>query len=210
MSKIYIDKIVTFKQFDVREDGDIFQTILDERQGKRDSQRFFLDYLPEEIANGYDFNDLESLQNFREACFRISSPLQGMGGCNLTEEYLQKGIRYAGIKISDPTGKVYGTFNVNEDKMIYSPIFPHFYEERDHIKFANDKYFTTMTFNEIMERQIELAKEFYIHTGNYMKFEDVMKYGNYIFEKVDKDRMFDFLNQPEIGEQVFKRSLGLK
>ena len=100
MNKIYRDEIIRFKQFDLREDKDIFQTILDERKGKRDSQRFFLDYLPQDVANGYDFNDVESLQNFREDCFRINSPLQGMGGCNLNEEEMKQGIRYAGIKMS--------------------------------------------------------------------------------------------------------------
>lgn len=210
MNKIYRDEIIRFNQFDLREDGDIFQTILEERKGKRDSQRFFLDYLSQEIANSYDFNDSQSLQNFREECFRISSPLHGMGGCNLVEEELQKGIRYAGIKISDPNGNVFGSFNISESKIIYSPIWPHFYEERDHIKFANDNYFTTMTFEEIMERQIDLATEFYIHTGNYMALKDIIKHGDYIFEKISKDQMLEFLHQPETGEKVLKKYLGIK
>lgn len=210
MNKIYRDEIIRFNQFDVREDGDIFQTILDKRKGGRDSQRFFLNYLPQEIANDYDFNDSQSLQNFREKCFRISSPILGMGGCNLVEEELQRGIRYAGIKISDPNGNVFGSFNIGEGKIIYSPIWPHFYEERDHIKFANDNYFTTMTFEEIMERQIDLATDFYIHTGNYMALKDIIKHGDYIFEKISKDQMLDFLHQPETGEKVLKKYLGIK
>lgn len=42
MLKVYRDEIIKFNQFDLREDGDVFQTILDERKDKRDSQRFFL------------------------------------------------------------------------------------------------------------------------------------------------------------------------
>lgn len=41
MNKIYIDEIFQFNQFDLREDGDIFKTILEQRKGKIDAQRFF-------------------------------------------------------------------------------------------------------------------------------------------------------------------------
>lgn len=210
MNKIYRDEIIQFNQFDLRKDGDIFQTILDERKDEIDSQRFFLEYLPQDIADKYDFNNLGSLWKFRDDCLRLIPPLQPMGGCNLVKEELQRGIRYAGKKISDPSGKVFGSFNINEGKIIYSPIFPHFYDERDNIKFANDTYFTTMTFEEIMQRQIDLATEFYIHTGNYMVLKDVAKYGDYIFEEISKDQMLEFLYQPETGEKVLRKHLGLK
>lgn len=210
MKKIYIDKTIQFNEFDLREDGDIFQTILNKRKDKSDSQSFFLKYLPEDVANKYNFNNLESLCKFRNDCLRVNSPLQGMGGCNLVKKDIQKDIRYAGKKISDPSGKVLGSFNIDEGKIVYSPIFPHFYNQRDNIKFATDTYFTTMTFEEIMERQIDLVTEFYIHTGNYMTLKEFAKYGKYIFEKVNKDQMLEFLYQPEIGEKILKKHLGLK
>ena len=210
MLKIYRDEIFRFNQFNLRKDGDIFQTILDERKDKKDSQRFFLEFLPQDVANRYDFNNIDSLYKFRDDCLRLTSPLQPMGGCNLVKEELQRGIRYAGKKISDPSGKLLGSFNIIEGKIIYSPIFPHFYDERDNIKFAKDTYFTTMTFEEIMQRQIDLATEFYIHTGNYIAIKDITKYGNYIFEKIDKDQMLEFLYQSESGEKVLRKHLGLK
>lgn len=210
MNKFYKDDIFGFNEYDLNVDGDIFKTILDERKQKLDSKRFFLEYLPKDIANGYDFNNLESLKKFRNDCLRWNSPLQRMGGCNLDEEELKRGIRYSGIKMSDPSGKVYGSFNIREGKIIYSPIFPRFYEERDNIKFANDKYFTTMTFEEVMERQIDLTTEFYIHTGNYMTLKEIAKYGDYVFEKISKDQMLEFVYAPETGEKVFRKYLGLK
>lgn len=210
MNKIYRDEIFQFNQFDLREDGNIFQTILDERKGKIDSQRFFLEYLPQEFADRYDFNNLESLRKFRNDCLRMTSPLQDMGGCNLMESELQRGIRYSGIKISDPNGKIFGSFNVFDGKIIYSPIFPRFYEERDNIKFAKDTYFTTMTFEEIMKSQIDLATEFYLHTGNYMTLKDIIKYGDYILDKISKDQMLDFVYDSKTGENVLRKHLGLK
>ena len=210
MNQIYIDEIFKINKFNLREDGDIFKTILDERKDEIDCKRFFLQYLPQDIANRYDFNNLESLKKFRYDCLRGNGLLQGMGGCNLVEEELQRGIRYSGIKMSDPSGNVFGSFNISEGKIIYSPIFPHFYEERDNIKFANDTYFTTMTFEEIMKRQIDLAKEFYIHTGNYMTFKDIIKYGDYIFDQISKDQMLEFVLNPEKGQKIFMKHLGIK
>lgn len=210
MNKIYRDDFFQLKQFNLGEDGDIFKTILDEKKDEPDSQRFFLEYLPQEIANSYDFNNLDSLKKFRQACLGWDSPLQKMGGCNLTEEGQQKGIRYSGIKMSDPSGKIFGTFNIDKDKIIYSPIFPHFYESRDIIKFADETYFTTMAFEEIMERQIDLAKKFYVHIGDYMTLKERAKNGDYIFEEINKDKMLSFVYQPEIGEKVYKKYLGIK
>lgn len=210
MNKIYRDEILQFNKFNLRKDGDIFQTILDERKDKAGPKRFFLEYLPQDIANGYDFNDLKSLKKFRNDCLKWNSPLQEMGGCNL-QPNIQKGdIRYSGIKISDPNGKIFGTFNINNGKIIYSPIFPRFYEERDNIKFAKDIYFTTMTFEEIMYRQINLAREFYVHTDNYMSVKEILKNGEYIFEKISKDKMIEFITSPENGEKIFMKHLGIK
>lgn len=210
MNKIYRDEIFKFNQFNLRKDGDIFQTILDERKDKIDSQRFFLEYLPQEIANEYNFNDLESLKKFRNDCLKANSPLQEMGGCNLKLNIEKEDIRYSGRKISDPSGKIFGSFNIVGGKIIYSPIFPRFYEERDNIKFAKDIYFTTMTFEEIMYRQIDLAREFYVHTGNYMTIKEIIKNGNYIFEKINKDKMLEFITSPKNGEKIFMKHLGIK
>lgn len=41
MNKIYRDEIIQFNQFDLREDGDIFQTILDERKDEEIHKDFF-------------------------------------------------------------------------------------------------------------------------------------------------------------------------
>lgn len=217
MNKIYKDDFLQFNQFDLREDGDIFQTILDERKNKIDPKRFFLKYLPQDVADKYDFDDLESLKKFRNDCLS-SKIIKDMGGCNLHEDWIKKskkcsdGIRYAGKKISDPSGEVLGTFNIEEGKIIYSPIFPYFYQERDNTKFANETYLTTMTFEEIMQKQIDLAVEFYIHTDikDFISAEELVKYGKYVYEKVSKDQMLEFVYQPEIGQKVYKKYMGFK
>ena len=210
MIKIYKDDIFRFNQINLRKDGNVFQTILDERERKTDPKRFFLKYIPQEIVDVYDFNDKESLEQFRNMCLGFNSPLKEMGGCNLREDSLEKGIRDSGIRLSDPNGDILGAFNIAGDKIIYSPIFPRFFDERDNIKFANATYFTTMTFEEIMENQIKLAKEFYVHTGDYRKISEISKHGRYIFEKVTEEEMIDFTKNKENGKKILRKHLDIK
>ena len=38
----------------------------------------------------------------------------------------------------------------------------------------------------------------------------VCKNGDYIFEKISKDKMLEFITSPEIGEEIFMKHLGIK
>ena len=93
--------------------------------------------------------------------------------------------------------------------MIYSPIFPLFYEERDISKFANDVYFITLTFEQIIRTLIAGASKFYVHVGNYSQLKDKIKYGDYIFKEVLKEEMLTYVSNPEKGKKVYSRHLSL-
>lgn len=210
MPNIYIDRVIGLEQIYTDSTEDIFFRILEYKKHEVDNDRFFLSYIsPEELAK-YDFNNNESLNQFRRACVSIESPLKPMGGCNLSEEELSKGIRYAGKKLSDPYGLIPGVFDINNGIITYSPIFPLFYDERDNIKFARDTYFTSMTFQEIIVNLINNAMEYYVHIGNYVAARDILKYGRYIYERINKEQMLEFATNPEKGQRVLRRHLGLK
>ena len=127
----------------------------------------------------------------------------------MSESAISKGVMYYGIKISDPFGKIPGVFIINNDTMIYSPIFPLFYEERDISKFANDVYFTTLTFEQIIRTLIAVVSKFYVHVGNYSQLKDKIKYGDYIFKEVLKEEMISCVTNPEKGKKVYSRHLSL-
>ena len=38
----------------------------------------------------------------------------------------------------------------------------------------------------------------------------VCKNGDYIFEKISKDKMLEFITSPEIGEKIFMKHLSIK
>lgn len=209
MEQIYRDRIVKLDQIEVCSDEDIFSKILETKKSEIDNDRFFLSYISSEELAKYDFNNKESLMEFRRACISIDDPLKPMGGCNLRKEELEKGIRYAGMKLSDPYGIIPGVFDINKGIITYSPIFPLFYDERDNIKFARDTYFTSMTFQEIIVNQINNAMEYFVHIGDYSTAKDILKYGNYIFEKVSKEEMLEYATNPEKGHKVLSRYLNL-
>jgi len=210
MPQIYRDRIIRLEQIDISSTEDMFSRILEEKKQEIDNVRFFISYIPSEELAKYDFNNNHSLNQFRQACISIDDPLKPMGGCNLREEELRKGIRYAGMKLSDPYGLIPGVFDINNRIITYSPIFPLFYDERDNIKFAKDTYFTSMTFQEIIINQINNAMEYYLHVGNYSTARDILKYGSYIFERINKEQMLEFATNPEKGQKVLSRHLGLK
>lgn len=207
MANVYRDNIIEFNQYDIPTDKDIIESILEKRKNGFDKERFFLEYLPPLELAKYDFNDSYSLEEFRKISLSFMTPLKGMGGCNLSEDLLQKDIRYAGIKLSDPYGKIPGAFDIRNHIVTYSPIFPFFYEERDLIKFANDTYFTSIPFEEIIMNQINHATEFYVHTGDYHTIKEIAKYGSYIFEQISKKQMIEYATNPELGEQIKRKYL---
>ncbi len=207
MAKIYFNDIINFKEIDVDENSSLFDTILKSRKGELDAKRFFVDYIsPEELAL-YDFNNVDSLKAFRRKCLTMDDPLVRMGGCNMHPDYLSKGFRYSGMKMSDANGDIIGSFDRHDGVLTYSPLLPRFFEERDLIKFAREVYFTSLTFEEIMMREVEQADEFKLHVDNYKSSRDVAAHGIYVMESINKEEMIDFIKNPSAGEEVRKKAL---
>ena len=210
MNKVYYDDIFSFNEYELEQGEEVFGRILKERERMMDTKRFFLNFISKEELMKYDFNDKKSLNEFRELCLTFKSPIRKMGGCNLRfdicDEY-KNDIRYAGIKLSDPMGLIPGQFDMRNNVLTYSPIFPFFYIERDLIKFANDSYFTAMTFEEIIMNMINSASKYYVHTDDYYRPKDLVKYGNYVLEEISKDEMIEFATNGQLGEKILKRYL---
>ena len=209
MAKIYTKTTGNIKEYDIDLNDDIFKQILEIRKNfLYDRERFFLNYISDEDLSKYDFNDEESIEHFLNDTKSLHSPIKGMAGCNQREDMLSKGIRYAGNIISDPNKNVLGQFDIINNTMIYSPIFPYFYEERDLIKFARDEYFTTIPFDVLALNQIKYVKKCLIYTGKTLSLKELAnsKYGSYAMEKVSKEQMKEFIKDPEQG-RLLKREI---
>lgn len=207
MANVFFDNIVEFHQYDFDLCDDIFEQILETRKEGFDSKRFFIRYIAPEELEKYDFSNRDSLNQFRDICCSFDNPLQKMGGCNVRADFLEKGFRKSGIILSDPQKRVVGQFDVRNHIVTYSPIFPFFYEERDLIKFANDIYFTTIPFEELVMNQIEHAEDFFIHTGYYQSSKNPVRNGEYILEKISKEEMIGYLTDEKKGQKILEKRL---
>ena len=205
MANVFIDNIYEFNQYDINDEENIIKSILNTREANLE-KRFFLKYIPSSELSKFNFNDPSSRRQFKKMCYLPRLPIKTIGGCNL-EGNMGNGIREYGIILSDPTEKIKGQFNITDNIMTYSPIFPYFDEQRDLIKFANDTYFTTIPFEVILMNQINYATDYYVHVGNYRKAHEVANYGVYILEKISKEQMIEYATNPELGNKVLKKSL---
>lgn len=200
----FIDYIFDFEHYSLRDNEEIFQSILRTRESKIDSKRFFLRYIAQEDLSKYDFSNVDSLKEFRNQCL-CTHLLKNMGGCNLVPDCLDRGLCYSGIKMSDPHGCILGQFDVHNTVMTYSPFYPLFYEERDLDKFANDKYFTALTFEEILLSLIEHITDFYVHVGYRKNSQEILRFGYEVFEKTDRNTMLGFILDSEEGAKIYKK-----
>ena len=202
MKSVYRDIFNSINKIDIYNGEDIFKRILREREYYIDEKRFFLRYVPVDTLLKYDFNNFNDVDKFRNVYFSSYSPFVLIGGCNNREDALSKDIRMSGIKMSDPSGKVVGQFDVRNGKLTYSPFFPFFYNEKELVDFAKDEYFTSLTFEDIMMNQIDNSSSFYIHTGYYSNPRIISKRGPYILEKITKDDMINFVKNGEEGRKI--------
>ena len=128
-----------------------------------------------------------------------------MAGCNRRKECLEKDERTSGIKISDPSKRILGQFDVRDHIITYSPHLPFFFTERDLAKFAQEEYLTDFTFEELVKNQIEHAERFYVHTGYHTTSKDIRRKGYYQIEKISKSEMLDFVNNPKEGRKLLHK-----
>lgn len=205
MPRYYKDDIISFSEYDVEKRQSVYENIASERKCEADKDRFFLDYVAKEVLDNYDFHELKSIQKFRDMCLTTEGIMVPMGGANFTDKAIDKGFRYSGFRMSDPEKRIIGVFDRFEDALFYSPLLPFFFEERDFCKFANDRYFTSMTFEEIVKRELEAVHEYYVHTDYYTSAQDIAKKGREVYEEVTHDEMLGFLTKPGDGEAI-KRS----
>lgn len=202
MSKIFYDNFFGINEIPLSSDGDIFESILVSRKDNSDKKRFYIKFLPIDEYQKFNFNSEESIDNFRDIRFTVDTPLLGMAGCNLWERYMDD-FRRSGKKISDPYGRIYGSFDIRDGVITYCPLFNQFYKEYDVGKFASSEYFTTMTFEDIMKYQILKTHEFYVHTG----YNIVCGNREFILEKINGNEMMDFVSDPKLGEMILRKKI---
>ena len=208
MANVFYDSFVRpIDQYDFDPEENIFEEILKMRvaQGKFDHLRFFLEYIPAEKLAEYDFNDPESLAAFRDIYGSYLLPRQTIGALSkepvmIAADLEDEVLCNSGTKLSDPEERIIGEFDVRDGIMTYSSIWGQFYDARDIIKFANDSYFTTIPFNQLIAAQIKFAEKFYVHTGDGRKIKDP----RFFYDEVSREQMIECATNPDVGNKILR------
>lgn len=106
-----------------------------------------------------------------------------------------------GLKLSDNTENVLGSFVVENKRIIYTPDSPAFFDERDSYVYAGRIYYTTMSMPEVLAELLKRKRELLVYMGS--KIENT-KYVD-IFDEITKDEMMEYAINPEKGKLLLQR-----
>ncbi len=79
MIKVYKDSFINFEEYELDYNKGVFEQILKLRKGEIDADRFYLKFISSLALKQYDFNDLESLKEFRNGYITGSCSMVTMG-----------------------------------------------------------------------------------------------------------------------------------
>ena len=110
-------------------------------------------------------------------------------------------ILLGGLKLADENSRIFGSFTVDDEKIVYSPIMP-FYEEKDASIYLNGNvYYTTMTMNDLFVEELKKDRKFLIDLGKRLRdFKIIQEY-----EEISWEEMLEFATYVDKGRDSFKK-----
>lgn len=107
-----------------------------------------------------------------------------------------------GLKISDPTGKIMGSFIIEDERIIYDAAVP-FYEERDAVVYGGLIYYTTFTMQDILLEELQKDKKYLIYYGETTEnFQYIPQ-----FEEVSREKIIEYATDAEKGKQALQKRI---
>jgi len=104
-----------------------------------------------------------------------------------------------GLKLSSDEKYILGSFVVEEDRIIYTPVSK-FYEERDSYIYSRRDFYTTLTMPEILEQEL-LNHQCWVYCGEEFK---ELKYFP-ILDEVSHSEMMEYAVNPEKGKLALQK-----
>lgn len=103
-----------------------------------------------------------------------------------------------GLKLSDHTKHIGGSFIIEDERIIYEA-GERFFEERDFGKYSNLNYYTTMTMKDLLIEELNKKRKLLVYMGE--KLEGV--HYTHRFEEVSKDELMEYATNPKKGEMAY-------
>lgn len=143
-------------------------------------------------VNHEQFLELQNANKFMEIVCNPVAAFSTAKGVNFRSS--------SGLKISDPTEKVNGSFIIEEERIIFDAFQP-FFEERDAGRYSGLSYYTEMSMLDILKEELNKERKLLIYMGqelNGVHFND-------LFEEVSKEEFLEYAINPEKGVQALAR-----
>ncbi len=105
-----------------------------------------------------------------------------------------------GLKLSSDQEKILGSFVIEEDKIIYTPIVK-FYEERDCFVYSRRDFYTTISMPEILKQELCSNRQCLIYRGEEIKNLTFRP----VFESVSQSEMMEYATNPSKGEEAYQK-----
>lgn len=106
-----------------------------------------------------------------------------------------------GLKVSDPTENILGSFIIEEKRIIYDAFRP-FYKERDsYVYMYGTEFYTDMSMLDVLKEELNRKRQYLIYMGeklNGYKLESQ-------FHEVSKDELLEYAQNREKGEYSLKK-----
>ena len=146
-NKIYLDKLTTIEEYDIKEDKDFFDFF----ENNADTD-LCIDYLPLDVLKHYDVRKKEDVNRLYKILYNIDTPILPM-------------VRYnKKYKIIELKG-----FNDKELIFYRDDFLVHVGENTDADENDNSKmkhYFTTLDFSQVLEMLLKKSNKFFHYDGN--------------------------------------------
>lgn len=157
-----------------------------------------LDYLKEKYrfrlkqVNHEQFLELQKANTFMEIDCNPVAALSSAKGTSFRSS--------CGLKVSDPTEKVNGSFIIEEDRIIYDALQP-FFKERDAGRYNGISYYTEMNMLDILREELNKKRQLLIYMGQEL----IGIHYHDLFEEVNKEEFLEYATNPLKGEEALAR-----
>lgn len=185
MRQIIKNELIQYKVLNVEDDMSILEYLMNDCFYNFVLQKIQPDTFGKMVKNPNDFQFLEH-EHF------IAGYNPNSKGDSLRNS--------GGLKLSDDEERIFGSFVVLPDKVIYNPHGTFFHKERDAFVYFGTYYYTTMGMIDIFVEVLD-GKELLVDLGE--------KAGNLsyipILEKISKEEMIEYATDPSKGKKALQK-----
>lgn len=158
-----------------------------------------LDYLVRERLFSFRLHEVSDVSFFRLLCsdeVLDESKRKLVAGFSLLPN--NDIYKTGGLRLSDPTLRIPGSFVIRPSEIVYSPFLPFFWNERCAYMYGGENYYTTLEYRDLLRELLLTQRSLLLHYGKDEMFHPKMS-------NVSLLDMEIFMTYPGAGKEIIRR-----